>query len=99
MSAWLISALRLLAGVGRSQTARVAAGAGTAVALADPAGGLLPDIFGAFRSSGAGDDAPRRRRRRRALTASDRSDIAFIAGVISKSAADRFAVQLATRPR
>lgn len=41
----------------------------------------------------------RRRRRRRALTASDRADIAFIAGMISKVAAKDFAVQLAARPR
>lgn len=40
-----------------------------------------------------------RRRRRRALTASDRADIAFIAGMISKAAAKDFAVQLAARPR
>lgn len=41
----------------------------------------------------------RRRRRRRALTASDRADIAFVAGMISKAAAKDFAVQLAARPR
>ncbi len=41
----------------------------------------------------------RRHRRRRALTASDRADIAFIAGMISKAAAKDFAVQLAARPR
>lgn len=99
MSAWLISALRMLAGLSRSAAVRVGAAGAAGVALADPAGGLLPNIFGGGPSLMLGEEPTRRRRRRRALTASDRSDIAFIAGVISKSAADRFAVQLATRPR
>lgn len=62
----------------------------------------VPDVSGGVRrvidqfGRPVGD---RRRRRRRALTASDRQDIAFIAGMISKAAAKDFAVQLAARPR
>lgn len=41
----------------------------------------------------------RRRRRRRALTASDKADIAFIAGILGKAAGANFAVSLAARPR
>lgn len=97
MPTWLLSAFALL----RSQFGRVvgaaggaarplalgAGGAAAGVALADPAGGLFPNIFGA-------DGRPRRRRRRRALTASDRADIAFVSGILGKAAGDRFAVAL-----
>lgn len=99
MPAWLLSALRLLGGLSRSGAVRTGAAAAGGLALADPRGGLLPDIFGLGGDELDGRFPRRRRRRRRALTASDRADIAFIAGIISKSAADRFAVQLATRPR
>ncbi len=96
MPTWLLSAFALL----RSQFGRLvgaaggaarplalgAGGAAAGVALADPRGGLFPDIFGA--------EKPRRRRRRRALTASDRADIAFVSGILGKPAGDRFAVAL-----
>jgi len=39
----------------------------------------------------------RRRRRRRALTASDRADIAFIAGLLGSTAGKNFALTIATR--
>jgi len=91
---WLISAIQLIrtaiGGVARRvPRGALTAGAGAAggVALADPAGGLLPNIFG-------DEGRPRRRRRRRALTASDRADIAFISGTLGKAAGDRFAVSL-----
>lgn len=41
----------------------------------------------------------RRRRRRRALTASDKADIGFIAGILGKAAGARFAVALGARSR
>jgi len=96
MPAWLVSAFSMLArGTavtrGRLLSARGLAltggAAATGVALADPAGGLLPSIFGE-------DEPKRRRRRRRALTASDRADIAFIAGALGQPAGKAFAVQL-----
>jgi len=86
MPAWLISAFNIL----RSGRFITGTALGTAVpALADPAGGLLPDIF-----SGFGGGKPRRRRRRRALTASDRADIAFISGTLGAKAGKDFAVTL-----
>lgn len=105
MPAWILAALRLLALAGL-------AGAGAEVgARALPGetqllggGGFVqgPFIDAPFRELKqrfAGEEPSRRRRRRRALTASDRADIAFIAGMISKAAAKDFAVQLAARPR
>jgi len=86
MAAWLVSALSLLGGAARRLALPAAAGvAGSA--LADPRGGLFPDIFG-------GGERPRRRRRRRALTASDRADIAFISGTLGAKAGKDFAVTL-----
>jgi len=41
----------------------------------------------------------RRTRRRRALTASDKSDISFMAAVLGETAARKFALILASRPR
>ena len=43
------------------------------------------------------DEKKRRRRRRRALTASDRADIAFIAGLLGTTAGKNFALTIATR--
>ena len=87
MPAWLIAALvaarQLTLGTG-------ARGLATGVGV----GSLLPDFgipgFG-------GDDKPRRRRRRRALTASDRADIAFIAGSLGQAAGKQFALIIASR--
>jgi len=44
-----------------------------------------------------GSGRRRRRRRRRALTASDRADIAFIAGLLGTTAGKNFALTIATR--
>lgn len=99
MPAWLLGALALLAptairagraGVGALRTrggvAALGAGAG---ALAGSVGIPGVDLF---------DDArPRRRRRRRALTASDRADIAFIAGLLGPTAGKNFALTVVTR--
>ncbi len=94
MAAWLLSALSLLrttfgraVGTGAGRLALPAAAGAAGVALADPSGGLFPDIFG-------GGGRPRRRRRRRALTASDRADIAFISGTLGAKAGKDFAVTL-----
>lgn len=98
MPAWLASAFLLLqrgATITRAALrggvrplALGAGGAAAGTALADPRGGLLPDVFG------VGEGPTRRRRRRRALTASDRADIAFIAGALGPAAGKAFAVQL-----
>jgi len=61
-------------------------------------GGLLgggPGIPGIDLFPGGG--GRRRRRRRRALTASDRADIAFIAGLLGTTAGKNFALTIATR--
>ncbi len=97
MPAWLASAFQLLSrGFAVTRTSLrggvrpLALGAGGGVvgtALADPAGGLLPDL-------GFDGEPRRRRRRRRALTASDRADIAFVAGALGQAAGKAFAVQL-----
>lgn len=102
MPAWIAAALRLLAqGVGLG----VGVEAGSQFLDRDTG-----DAFGDFVDFGQigtgvggiprfGRIQKKRRRRRRALTASDRADIAFVAGMISKAAAKDFAVQLAARPR
>ena len=51
-------------------------------------------LTGAF---GADDERPRRRRRKNVLTASDRADIAFIAGSLGKPAGRDFAMIVAAR--
>lgn len=107
MPVWVLAALRLIAG-------GIATGAGFGAASGyfggDPdaegldaltvsrggGGGRMIEGQGGWIHSGG---HRRRRRRRRALTASDRADIAFIAGIVSKQAAKDFAVQLATRSR
>jgi len=89
MPVWMAAALRLLAG-----TPTIAFLTG---GLAGTAGGLIPS----FRGDGTPEDPsmvrPRRRRRRRALTASDRADIAFIAGLLGTTAGKNFALTIATR--
>jgi len=95
MPAWMLAALALLAplagrGVALARRAGPAAlvGAG-AGALAGGVGIPGVDLFP--------DDKPKRRRRRRALTASDRADIAFIAGLLGTTAGKNFALTIATR--
>jgi len=101
MPAWIIAAMRLLA-------AGAATGVGFEVAqdmFGEEAEGhmLSTGIPGLRRGGGKmttyGPHPHKRRRRRRALTASDRADIGFIAGVLGKPAGREFAVILAARPR
>jgi len=90
MPAWIISALRLIAGTpARALTTGATAGAigGSLLGTGIPSVG---DIFG-------DDGKPRRRRRRRALTASDRADIAFIAGMLGTPAGKQFAMLIGSR--
>lgn len=85
MPAWLAAAVRLLAGT-PVRAGLTGVGAGT----------LLPDLPG-FGFLGGAEQPRRRRRRRRALTASDRADIAFIAGLLGTTAGKNFALTIATR--
>jgi len=89
---WLEAAFSLIPGI-------TGQGIPLLPAVLDPfePGGI--DIFAPSRGTADPGEGTRRRRRRRALTQSDRNDIAFIAGIISKVAAGNFAVQLATRSR
>lgn len=94
MPGWLIAALALLAPLATRALplARRALPLGAAAGAGALAGGIgIPgvDLFP--------DDKPRRRRRRRALTASDRADIAFVAGILGMKAGKDFALIIATR--
>jgi len=95
LSAWLIAALRMLAAGG-------IAGVGFEVAQRGfpPEGlnfpGQVIDTTGRIIGID-GDGGRRRRRRRRALTASDRSDIAFIAGILGPKAGKDIAAIIAAR--
>jgi len=53
--------------------------------------------FGGGGGVGPFGDGRRRRRRRRALTASDKADIGFIAGILGKPAGRDFAMIVAAR--
>lgn len=87
MPAWLAAALALLrsAGIGAALT-------GGALAVQEFGGGGFDIPF-----VGNGKEMKRRRRRRRALTASDRADIAFLAGILGKPAAKELAAIIASR--
>lgn len=90
MPAWLAAALALLRSAGLG-----AALGGGALAVQETFG----DGFGGFNGPLGlnGMDKKRRRRRRRALTASDRADIAFLAGILGKPAAKELAAIIASR--
>lgn len=96
MPPFMLSALALIAR-GTATIRSAALGTPSRAALTGfGAGGLasggIPgiDLF-------PGDGRRRRRRRRRALTASDRADIAFIAGLLGTTAGKNFALTIATR--
>lgn len=90
MPAWLAAALIAARSLVVGTPARAALTGVTA-------GSLLPDIGVPSFGFGGGEAKPRRRRRRRALTASDRADIAFIAGLLGTTAGKNFALTIATR--
>jgi len=97
MPAWIIAALRMLAG-GFATGSAFAAGTSLMSGPEQYPGQLRPtggDIEGDW--THIGGHRRRRRRRRRVLTSSDRADIAFVAGMISKAAAKEFAVVIAAR--
>lgn len=97
MPPFILSALALLArgaGVGRAAFF----GTPTRAALTGVgAGAILPDLGIPGVDLFPGGGRRRRRRRRRALTASDRADIAFIAGLLGTTAGKNFALTIATR--
>lgn len=107
MAAWLIQALRLLA----SSAAIGGASAGAFTLATEAFGGgpnaltvpgaitpfQQPDIRFRFNPATGQMERVRRRRRRRALTASDRADIAFIAGILGPKAGKDIAAIIAAR--
>ena len=110
MPPWIIAAMRLLGtglafGAGSEIIAGQLAGVPTApgpLALAADLSRRGAGGFSAVVHPGTPHDMlmhRRRRRRRRALTASDKADIAFIAGILGKAAGGRFAVALGARSR
>ena len=94
MPAWLISALRMLSAGGL-----FAAGTEIATQFGFPAiGPGLPSGGGQVIEGMILPPHPhKRRRRRRALTATDKVDIAFIAGILGKPAGKDFAMIVAAR--
>lgn len=105
MPPWIIAAMRLLGtglafGVGSELISQNVQQAGLSpISFAQS---LVPGGGTATVHPGTVHDImmhKRRRRRRRALTASDKVDIAFIAGILGKAAGGRFAVALGARSR
>lgn len=111
MAAWLIAALKMLAGgallgvgtelgmgliPGDPMALDVAIGGGSRgqTAMASPG---APSGYHYHMVNGVWKMSKIRRRRRRTLTASDRADIAFIAGVLGKPAAREVAAIIAAR--
>ena len=84
-----------LAALARSAFVRSAAGTGLALAGASFLGGGdgVDPVTGLIHVGGH----RRRRRRRRALTASDRADIGFIAGLLGPKAGSNFALIIGAR--
>lgn len=110
MPAWILMALRLLGagaagGAGAEAAFRaIPGGIGSVTApLSQLVPGGIQDLGRATARKGFVDhhgifhDRPHRRRRRRALTASDRADIAFIAGLLGVSAGSKFAAVIGAR--
>ena len=102
MPAWLIAALKMITG---GALLGLGAEAGQALAPFGVPQGLEGQAFtgqGALSASAVFDPitgrlVKRRRRRRRALTASDRADIAFIAGILGPKAGKDIAAIIAAR--
>ena len=97
MPPFMLSALALIAR-GTATIRSAALGTPARAALTGTGvGGLLAGGIPGVDLFGGGGDRRRRRRRRRALTASDRADIAFIAGLLGTTAGKNFALTIATR--
>jgi len=99
MPAWLLAALAMIrtitiGGTGRALT--TGAVASTAVARVGGDGFIGPLPLPGF--LGGGDHPHQRRRRKRALTASDKVDIAFLAGLLGPKAGKDLAVIIAAKP-
>ena len=93
MPAWLITALKLIqSGLVGTPVRALATGGGVGLSLSDPFFGdiSIPGFGGTGRGKG-------RRRRRRALSASDKVDIAFVAGLLGPKAGKDLAVIIAAR--
>lgn len=75
------------------------AGTGVGIGASALAERYLPELqrFPGAGFLGVGEEKPKRRRRRRALTASDRADIAFIAGMLGQPAGRQFAMLIGSR--
>jgi len=84
-----------LLALAREVARRLAGGAGRRALIGGGVGGGLSQILPGFGDDG--DGRRRRRRRRNVLTASDRADIAFIAGSLGKAAGRDFAMIVAAR--
>jgi len=99
MPPFIASAMALLIRAGLVARSALVGTPGRAALTGLAVGTALPggvDIFGLGGGDGLGLRR-RRRRRRRALTASDRADIAFIAGLLGTTAGKNFALTIATR--
>lgn len=98
MAAWLVSAIQLIRSVALGTPLRALATGATAGTFIGPilesAGGEA--ARGGFLGFGGGERS-RRRRRRRALTASDKVDIAFVAGILGQKAGKDLALIIAAR--
>jgi len=92
MAAWLVTALNLLATLSGIGTRRGGIEIPGGLAQIDQFQLTTPNQPGFFPGGLGVELKPKRRRRRRALTASDRGDIAFIAGLLGKPAGKDFAV-------
>jgi len=106
MPLWIGQALKLLGGITAGTAAFDFLGGPPGQGLvplgpAAPSNPFIPDFIerNVLGRTGTTRFGHRRRRRRRALTASDKADIAFIAGILGKAAGANFAVSLAARPR
>ena len=93
MTAWLESAMRMLAAAGLLEAGSAFFGQS---AIGQGGSGFSLPSFGDFNIVN-GLEKKRRRRRRRALTASDKADIAFIAGILGKPAGKDIAAIIAAR--
>jgi len=102
MAAWLQAALKMLAvGQGINMASDIAVAGAGMFGGGEPYSDVMPGR-GAPRTvwnpiTQAFEGVRRRRRRRRALTASDRADIAFIAGILGKAAGKDIAAIIAAR--